>query len=86
MNIDGAGVYETNMDNLANVWNMNHYIPKAGNLQFIFYGKKNAPVLIKVLLNEHEATLPVETDNFPYYEWDKVKAFYQDILSQSPLK
>lgn len=86
MDIDGAGVYEPNNDNVANVWNMEHYIPKAGNLQFIFYGKKNAPVLIKVLLNEHEASLPVETDKFPYYEWEKVKAFYLDILDNSPIK
>ena len=86
MDIDGAGVYETDIDNVANVWNMEHYIPKAGNLQFIFYGKKNAPVLVKVLLNEHEATLPVETDKFPYYEWEKVKAFYLDILDNSPIK
>lgn len=86
LNIDGAGIYEPDNDNVANVWNMEHYIPKAGNLQFIFYGKKNAPVLIKVLLNEHEATLPIETDNFPYYEWEKVKAFYLDILDNSPIK
>ena len=86
MNIDGAGVYEPDNDNVANVWNIEHYIPKAGNLQFIFYGKKGAPVLVKVLLNEHEATLPVETDKFPYYEWDKVKAFYLNILDNSPIK
>ena len=86
MDIDGAGVYETDNNNVANVWNMEHYIPKAGNLQFVFYGKKGAPVLVKVLLNEHEATLPVETDKFPYYEWNKVKAFYQNILDNSPIK
>lgn len=86
MDIDGAGVYEPNNDNVANVWNMEHYIPKAGNLQFVFYGKKGSPVLVKVLLNEHEATLPVETDKFPYYEWDKVKAFYLNILDNSPIK
>ena len=86
MDIDGAGVYEPDNDNVANVWNMEHYIPKAGNLQFVFYGKKDAPVLVKVLLNEHEATLPVETDKFPYYEWNKVREFYLDILDNSPIK
>ena len=86
MDTDGAGVYEPDNDNVANVWNMEHYIPKAGNLQFVFYGKKDAPVLVKVLLNEHEATLPVETDKFPYYEWNKVREFYLDILDNSPIK
>ncbi len=86
MDINGAGIYEPNIDNVANVWNMNHYIPKAGNLQFIFYGKKNSPVLVKILLNEQEATLPLETDKFPYYEWSKVREFYINILNQSPIK
>ena len=86
MDIDGAGVYEPNNDNVANVWNMEHYIPKAGILQFVFYGKKGSPVLVKVLLNEHEATLPVETDKFPYYEWNKVREFYLNILDNSPIK
>ena len=52
----------------------------------MFYGKKGAPVLVKVLLNEHEATLPVETDKFPYYEWNKVREFYLNILDNSPIK
>ena len=86
MDIDGAGVYEPNNDNVANVWNMEHYIPKAGNLQFVFYGKKGSPVLVKVLLNEHEATLPVETNKFPYYEWNKVREFYLNSLDNSPIK
>lgn len=86
MDIDGAGVFEPDIEKVADVWNVCFYIPKAGNLQFIFYGKPNAPVLIKVLLNEHEATLPVETDQFPYYRWDKVKEFYTKILEKSPTK
>lgn len=51
---------------------------KAGNIQLIFYRGKKAddPVLVKCLLNGFEATLPVETDSFPYYQWNDVKDFY----------
>ena len=86
MNIDGAGVHVDNIEEIADNWAMYWYIPKAGNLQFIFYKgkKKNDPILLKVLLNEHEAVLPVPTDNFPYYKWDDFLAFYENILKDSP--
>lgn len=51
---------------------------KACNIQFVFYkGKKQSDeVLVKCLLNESEATLPVETDCFPYYRWSVLKEHY----------
>ena len=53
-------------------------IPMAGNLQIVFYRKNPADkdVLIKVLLNENEATLPLKTDVAPYYHWDDFRRFY----------
>lgn len=86
MNIDGAGVHVDNIEEIADNWAMYWYIPKAGNLQFIFYRSEDAsaPVLVKVLLNEHEAVLPVATDSFPYYKWDDFLAFYENILKDSP--
>jgi hypothetical protein len=38
-------------------------------------------VLVKVLLNEREATLPVKSDCAPYYHWTDVRAYYLDKLS-----
>lgn len=52
---------------------------KAGNIQLVFYrNKKNADdVLVKCLLNGCEASLPVPTDNYPYYKWSDFRDFYQ---------
>ena len=47
------------------------------NLQFVFYrSKKNLTVLFKVLLNGEEARLPLETGNWPNYDWQAFKARY----------
>jgi len=44
----------------------------------VFYRKNPADkdVLIKVLLNENEATLPLKTDVAPYYHWDDFRRHY----------
>ena len=38
-------------------------------------------ILVKVLLNEDEATLPVESDVAPYYHWNDFKAYCQEKLA-----
>ncbi len=55
-------------------------VPMAGNIQMIFYRKNGSSspddVLVKVLLNEREATLPVDSDLKPYYRWSDVRDYY----------
>ena len=53
-------------------------IPMAGNLQLVFYrnGINDKDVLVKVLLNENEATLPLKTDVAPYYHWHDFRDYY----------
>ena len=49
----------------------------AANLQFVFYrsGPQDSDVLLKVLLNEQEATLPIATDCAPYYHWSDFRSY-----------
>ena len=56
---------------------------KASNLQLIFYqGKKQGQdILVKCLLNGQEATLPLPSDQFPYYRWQDFKKFYTDLCN-----
>ena len=51
---------------------------KASNIQLIFYRSRRdrEDILVKCLMNGMEATLPVETDNFPYYKWSDVRNIY----------
>ncbi len=77
--------YGETIDNLEDLddrgWNNYDVFPMACNLQFIFYkplkgSPANADILVKVLLNEDEATLPIATDHAPYYHWKDVRAYY----------
>jgi hypothetical protein len=53
------------------------------NLQLIFYRKNvhDKDVLVKVLLNEREATLPLKSDLAPYYRWNEVRQYYLNKLN-----
>ena len=57
--------------------------PMACNIQIVFYRKneKDQDVLLKVLLNENEATLPLPTDCAPYSHWSDFRTFYLEKLS-----
>lgn len=65
-------------------WVNYRVFPMAANIQFIFYRKnpQDEDVLFKVLLNEDEATLPIETDCAPYYHWSDFRRQYLDKLDQ----
>ena len=76
--INGYDLATDNLDELeAKGWWCSSVFPMGANLQFIFYrsSPKDSDVLLKVLLNEQEATLPVPTDCAPYYHWSDVRSY-----------
>jgi multiple inositol-polyphosphate phosphatase / 2,3-bisphosphoglycerate 3-phosphatase len=56
-------------------WQPSKIIPLSANIQWILFKKENH-YLLKVLLNEKEAALPIPTNTFPYYDWNKFKEYY----------
>lgn len=81
MDLDGKGRTAINPDEALEIfhpWDM----PMGGGFQFIFFRKgKNDDILVKVLWNEEDATLPI--GNGPYYKWDDFKAFYTPIINNT---
>ena len=76
LDVDGLGHDVSDPDELP-VWCQVHRIPMGANIHFVFYrGKASDPVLFKVLLNGEEAHLPLETDRWPYYNWESFKQKY----------
>lgn len=72
----GVDGYDHNVENPDDipVWSRLQDVPMGANLHFVFYkSKRNPKVLFKVLLNGKETSLPMETDNWPYYDWDEFK-------------
>ena len=86
LELDGSNVSVDNLDELDNYFRNYEIIPYAGNVQLIFYrpvkGKKG-DILVKALLNEREVTMPVSTDNFPYYKWADLRQYYMDKLANN---
>lgn len=75
LDVDGLGHDILSADEIP-VWSQTYRVPMGANLHFVFYRAKNKPVLFKVLLNGEEARLPLETDSWPYYDWQAFKARY----------
>ena len=83
MGINGYDLATDNLDELeAKGWWCSSVFPMAANLQFVFYrsSPRDKDVLMKVLLNEQEATLPIATDCAPYYHWADVRQYCLGIL------
>ena len=81
MELDNCGKNIDNLDELADQWQNYKIFPMGCNIQMIFYKKAGSKdILIKVLLNEKETTLPVETDMKPYYHWKDLRAYYEKKL------
>ena len=73
LELDDYGKAYSDMETLADHWHSYEIFPMASNVQFVFYRKANdSDVLVKVLLNEREVQLPVDTDRAPYYPWAEV--------------
>ncbi|MCM1224772.1 MAG: hypothetical protein NC548_61020, partial [Lachnospiraceae bacterium] len=66
-------------------WRDYQVVPMAANIQIIFYRKKDDSenILVKVLLNEQEAKLPIGHVEGPYYDWKKLREYYLDKISKS---
>ena len=77
-----AGCYGLATDDLESLdslgWVDYRISPAGANLQIVFYreNSKDEDVLLKVLLNEREITLPLPTDMPPYYHWHDFRNYY----------
>lgn len=82
LNLNGYGAEIKDPEKIATQWFDYKITPMATNLQFVFYRKaKSDDILVKVLLNEDEATLPIKSDVTPYYHWNDFKAYCQEKLA-----
>ncbi len=84
MELDSCGVVVDNIDEIDQHWQNYKIFPMGCNIQLIFYKPKKASkagdILVKALLNEREASLPVPTTQYPYYRWDDLRAYWTKKL------
>ena len=83
----GLNGYDARIGDLDSVdrrgWACYRIFPMACNVQLVFYRKnlRDKDVLVKILLNENEATLPIESSMAPYYRWADVREYFLHKLS-----
>jgi len=86
LNINGFGNPRSSLEKLDDEdWDVYNVFPMGCNVQFVFYKNQkdtSKDILVKVLLNENEATLPIKAYTGPYYKWKDVRAYMTKILGK----
>ena len=78
MKLDNFGAVVNDPGDVKNWWRCD-FMPMAANFQMIFYRSKRDPeVLVKVLFNGHEASLPIPQVAPSFYSWTAIKDYYKD--------
>lgn len=89
LGLNGYDMQISDFDKIEEQGWINYRIfPMGANIQFVFY-RRNADdkdVLVKVLLNENEATLPIASDMKPYYRWSDFKEYYMNKIKSYRLR
>ena len=80
LELDNVNYSCDDLNTLHEHWRNYEIFPMGCNIQMVFYRNASNDILVKVLLNEHEATLPFHTTQFPYYRWDDIKPYYVEKL------
>ncbi|MGN1046148.1 MAG: histidine-type phosphatase, partial [Candidatus Cryptobacteroides sp.] len=80
MQIEEASAVISDPGDIFNAWQDYRVTTMAGNIQWIFFRNRKNDILVKILFNEREARIPVETDIWPYYHWNDVLDFYKAVL------
>ena len=67
----------TDWQAIADTYRTYQLIPMCGNIQLVFYRKPNSDdILVRVLLNEKDVTLPVQTETAPFYHWKDLRSYW----------
>ena len=88
MGINGYDLRTDKLDELEQRgWWANLIYPMGGNIQIVFYRKnlQDRNPLLKVLINEKEATLPLPSDLAPYYRWSDFRNYYMRKVDEAKL-
>lgn len=83
MDIVGMNLKEDDPKNVYKIWCDFKVTPMAVNIQLVFYkNQANNDIIVKILHNEKEVKIPIESKMTPYYSWNDVKSYYEKKLAQ----
>lgn len=74
----GGAYFDTmDVDEIHHAYNVGDVVPMAANIQFVFFKNRKGKVLVKILLNERETSIPLPNaeEGAPYYRWEDLKTY-----------
>lgn len=92
MELNNAAYETTDLTTLADKWRNYEIFPMGSNIQIVFYRPENFEkvtldsILVKIMLNEAEATLPGDAVEGNYYRWKDLRDYYVDKLDSFSTK
>jgi len=85
LDVNGYGRATSSLEESLEIF-PSYNIPMGASLQLVFYKNEGGDILVKVLQNEQEGTLPLEAVSGPYYRWNDFKEHYMPIVRASKRK
>lgn len=82
LQIDGFDASVRKPEDVYKHWSDFKATPMAANVQMVFYRNNAGNVLVKFMHNEKEAHIALETDCWPYYQWEKVREYYKKRIEE----
>ena len=68
-------------DRVNSIWNSSLSICMGSNLQMVFYRNSHDEILVKILYNEKETSIPaLKSFSGPYYKWSDLKTYLESLL------
>jgi hypothetical protein len=87
MQISNADKAATDLVNLNSTWKASEVIPLSSNIQWVFYKKKHAAYLVKIMFNEKESRIDgLSQATYPYYKWSDLRNLYISKLKKLSIK
>lgn len=69
----------SSVERLGETWKSYRCISMASNIQFVFYrSKKSSDILVRLLENENDITLPIPSVEGPFYKWESVRKYMHE--------
>lgn len=84
LGIEGCHTDETDPARLADSFANYRVVPMAANLQIIFFRPigGEGDILVRVFLNERDATLPLPKVDGSYYRWNDMRSYLQSLIAK----
>ena len=74
--------WNENLELATTSFNHGTIVPMAANLQIVLYRNKQGKVLVRSLINERDAYLPIKSKSAPFYTWKEFSNYINNNLKQ----